>query len=92
MASEMACSAGVPVVASNVLGLEGYLSDGVTVIAVEAGHSAALARAIENLMNEPEQRNALAVAAKQYAAKFTKRDYLSGLRLLLLRRLESNCR
>src|ERR1700730_696790 len=85
-------AAGVPVVASDVLGLEGYLIDGVTAIAVEAGHPASLARAIENLMNEPERRNALTVAAKQYAAKFTKQDYFSALRKLLSRRLETNRR
>jgi glycosyltransferase involved in cell wall biosynthesis len=87
-----AIAAGVPVVATNVLALEGYLIDGVTAIAVEAGHPDALARAIENLMNEPERRNALAVAAKQYAAKFTKDDYFSALRQLLKVCLESNRR
>src|ERR1700730_11776612 len=83
---------GVPVVASDVHGLEGYLINGVTAIAVEAGHPAALARAIENLMNEPERRNALTMAAKQYAATFTKHDYFSALRQLLSRCLESNRR
>ncbi|MGH6811191.1 MAG: glycosyltransferase [Methylocella sp.] len=87
-----AIAAGVPVVASDVLGLEGYLIDGVTAIAVEAGHPAALARAIENLMNDPERRYALAVAAQQHAAKFTKHDYFSALRQLLSRCLESNRR
>ncbi|MDQ6702652.1 MAG: glycosyltransferase [Pseudomonadota bacterium] len=75
-------AAGVSIVASDVLGLEGSLIDGVTAIAVEAGHPAALARAIDNLMNEPERRNALTVAAKQYAARFTKHDYFSALRQL----------
>lgn len=83
---------GAPVVASDVIGLEGYLIDGVTAIAVEAGHPAALARAIEYLMNEPERRNALAVVAKQYAARFTRQDYFSALRQLLSRCLESNRR
>jgi len=81
-------AAGVPVVASDVLGLEGYLIDGVTAIAVEAGHPAALARAIENLMKEPERRNALVASARQYAAKFTKQDYFSALRQLLSRCLD----
>lgn len=76
-------AAGVPVVASDVLGLEGYLIDGVTAIAVEAGQPAALARAIENLMKEPERRNALAAAAKKHAAKFSKDYYFSDLRNLL---------
>jgi glycosyltransferase involved in cell wall biosynthesis len=83
-------AAGVAVVASDVSGLDGYLIDGVTAIAVEAGHPAALARAIENLMNEPERRNALTVAAKQHAARFTRQDYFSALRQLLSRCLESN--
>jgi glycosyltransferase involved in cell wall biosynthesis len=87
-----AIAAGVPVVASNVLGLEGYLIDAVTAIAVEPGQPAALSRAIENLMNEPERRNALTAAAKQYAAKFTKHDYFSALRQLLKVCLESNRR
>jgi glycosyltransferase involved in cell wall biosynthesis len=87
-----AIAAGVPVVASDVLGLEGYLIDGVTAIAVEAGHPAALARAIESLINDPERRKALTVSAKQYAAKFTRQDYFSALRQLLSRCLESNRR
>ncbi|MGI8569827.1 MAG: glycosyltransferase [Methylocella sp.] len=88
-----AIAAGVPVVASDVLGLEGSLIDGVTAIAVEAGHPAALARAIENLMNEPEERRtALTVSAKQYAATFTPHDYFSAFRQILLRCLESKHR
>ncbi|MGH6811131.1 MAG: glycosyltransferase [Methylocella sp.] len=92
--SRLACAiaAGVPVVASDVLGLDGCLIDGVTAMAVEAGHPAALARAIENLMNDPERRYTLAVAAQQHAAKFTKDDYFSALRQLLSRCLESNRR
>jgi hypothetical protein len=87
-----AIAAGVPVVASNVHGLEGYLIDGVTAIAVEAGNPAALARAIENLLIEPKRRNALTAAAMQYAAKFTKHDYFSALRQLLKVCLELNRR
>jgi hypothetical protein len=83
-----AIAAGVPVVASNVLGLEGNLIDGVTAIAVEAGNPAALARAIEKLMNEPERRNALAASARQHAAKFTWQGYFSALRQLLSRCLD----
>ncbi len=41
--------------ASDVLGIEGSLINGVTAIAVEAGHPAALAREIETLMIEPEK-------------------------------------
>ncbi|MGI8568318.1 MAG: glycosyltransferase [Methylocella sp.] len=88
----IAIVAGVPVVASDVLGMEGSLIDGVTAIAVEAGNPAALAGAIENLMNEPERQTALTAAAKQYAAKFTWQDYFSALRQILLRCLESNRR
>ncbi|MGH6839072.1 MAG: glycosyltransferase [Methylocella sp.] len=88
----IAIAAGVPVVASNVIALEGYFIDGVTAIAVEAGNPAALARAIETLMNEPERRNALAVAARQFAAKFTKQDYFSALRQILTVCLERNRR
>ncbi|MGH6839073.1 MAG: glycosyltransferase [Methylocella sp.] len=51
----IAIAAGVPVVASDVLGIEGSLINGVTAIAVEAGHPAALAREIETLMIEPEK-------------------------------------
>ncbi|MGH6853065.1 MAG: glycosyltransferase, partial [Methylocella sp.] len=87
-----AIAAGVPVVASDVLGLEGYLIDGVTAIAVGAGQPAALARAIESLMNEPERRNALAVAAQHYAAKYTKDDYFCALRQRVTVCLESNRR
>ncbi|MGH7843114.1 MAG: glycosyltransferase [Candidatus Binataceae bacterium] len=88
----IAIAAGVPVVASDVLGMEGSLIDDVTAIAVEAGHPAALAKAIEKLMNEPERRNALTVSARKYAARFTKDDYFSALRQLLLVCLESNRR
>lgn len=78
-----AIAAAVPVVASNVLGLEGSLIDGVTAIAVEPGNPAALARAIENLMHEPDRRAALAAAAKKHAVKFSKDYYFSELRKLL---------
>jgi Glycosyl transferases group 1 len=88
----IAIAAGVPVVASDVLGMEGSLIDGVTAIAVEAGNPAALARAIETLMNEPERREALTVSARKYAAKFTKQDYFSALRQLVSRCLESTRR
>ena len=88
----IAIAAGVPVVASDVLGMEGSLIDGVTAIAVEARHPAALARAIETLMNEPERREALTVSARKYAAKFTKQDYFSALRQILTVCLELNRR
>lgn len=83
-------AAGIPVVASDVVGLEGYLIDGVTGVAVAPEDPAALARAIDNLINEPDRRLALAVAAQQYAAKYTKDDYFSALRQLLSICLNSN--
>ncbi|MGH7841236.1 MAG: hypothetical protein ACREQT_06895 [Candidatus Binataceae bacterium] len=48
-----------------MLKLEGYVIDGVTAIAVEGVDPSALARAVENLTNEPNRRSALTEAATQ---------------------------
>jgi glycosyltransferase involved in cell wall biosynthesis len=72
--------------------MDGSLVDGVTAVAVEPGNPAALARAIENLMNDPERRTALTVSAKHYAAKFTWQDYFSALRQILSACLDSTRR
>jgi hypothetical protein len=61
-----AVEAGIPVVASSVRGLEGYLEDGVTGIAVAPGDAGALRQAIDALLRNPAARMRLRSVA--YAA------------------------
>ena len=54
-----AIEAGVPVVASRVQGLEGYLDAGTTALAVPAGDTAALRAAIDRLLQDAPLRDTL---------------------------------
>jgi glycosyltransferase involved in cell wall biosynthesis len=51
-----AIEAGVPVVATLVQGLEGYVEGGVTALAVPAGDTASLRAAIDRLVDDPAAR------------------------------------
>lgn len=66
---------GVPVVASGVHGLDGYLLDGVTGILVPPGDPARLNRAIEGLLADREHATALAERARRHASGYTRADY-----------------
>ena len=58
-----AFAAGVPVVASNIAGYAGVVSDGVDGILVQPGDPSALAAAVLDLANDPQRRAAMSKAA-----------------------------
>jgi glycosyltransferase involved in cell wall biosynthesis len=76
--------AGVPVVSSNVRGLDGYLVDGVTGIAVPPGDARALSEAISRLMHSPEKRKALVTAAHAFAQGNTREIYMGKIARMLV--------
>jgi hypothetical protein len=61
-----AVEAGIPVVASSVRGLDGYLQNGVTGIAVPPGDAGALRQAIDALLHDPGAR--MRLRSRAYAA------------------------
>jgi glycosyltransferase involved in cell wall biosynthesis len=75
--------AGVPVVASNVRGLIGYLVDGVTAAAVPPGDAQALSTAIGQLMNSAEARRQLVTAAQTFARGNTREIYMDRIARML---------
>jgi glycosyltransferase involved in cell wall biosynthesis len=58
-----AIEAGIPVVASSVRGLDGYLDHGVTGIAVQPGDISKLRNAVDALVASPQERQALRINA-----------------------------
>jgi glycosyltransferase involved in cell wall biosynthesis len=81
----LACSieAGVPVVATNVKGLEGYLLDGITAKAVPAGDAKALSNAIEYLLSNAIERTKQATVAFEYSKRFDRKTYINSIINLL---------
>ena len=77
----LACSieAGVPVVATDVKGLNGYLMNGVTAIAVPPADAQALSDAISKLIDFPHERQLLAVNALEYAKRFDRSSYIKEI-------------
>ena len=65
-----ALAAGKPIVSTDADGLTDILSDGVDARIVPKRDAAALATAIVDLMNRPEERDRLAAAARATAARF----------------------
>lgn len=76
--------AGVPVVASNVRGLDGYVLDGVTAMAVPPGDAAALCRAIGLLMEDAGARRRLVSAAHAFARGNTRKIYMDKITAMLV--------
>jgi glycosyltransferase involved in cell wall biosynthesis len=76
--------AGVPVVASNVRGLEGYLIDNVTALAYPPGDAQSLADAIGLLMQNAEKRKKLVSAAQDFARDKTRKVYFERIAHVLL--------
>jgi glycosyltransferase involved in cell wall biosynthesis len=62
-----AMAAGRPVVGSNVGGIPEMIDDGTTGLLVPPSDPERLARALENLIQQPERRHAMAVAARRRA-------------------------
>ncbi|MGD0197848.1 MAG: lysylphosphatidylglycerol synthase domain-containing protein [Solirubrobacteraceae bacterium] len=65
-----AFAAGVPVVASDIPGYAGVVSDGLEGVLVPPGDPSALATAVLELAYEPERRRAMSAAAAAAAARF----------------------
>jgi glycosyltransferase involved in cell wall biosynthesis len=78
-----ACDAGVPVVASDVAGLAGYVVPGETAVLVPPGDSAGLRRAIDDLLGAPDRRRALREAALARSAAWTGQDYGRALEAVI---------
>jgi len=72
-------SAGVPVVASAVHGLDGYLIDGVTAAVVRPGDAAQLAMRIDALLADPALCAEQAQRAQAHAAGYAKADYFAAV-------------
>ena len=78
-----ACDAGVPVVASDVAGLAGYVVGGETAVLVPPGDPVALRRAVDDLLAAPQRRRALRDAALARAARWTGHDYGRALEAVI---------
>lgn len=74
---------GVPVVVSDVRGIEGYVRPGETGVVVRPGDPAALRAAIDDLLAAPERRRALRAAALRRAAGWTGHDYGRALEAVI---------
>jgi hypothetical protein len=77
-----ATDAGAAIVASDVTGLEGYVTAGVTAELVPPGDPIALRRAVEGLLAAPDRRAALAAAAFAAAESWTGARYVAALQAL----------
>jgi glycosyltransferase involved in cell wall biosynthesis len=71
---------GVPVVASNVIGLEGYAVDGINSILVPPGDVNALKKAIDTLMNDAELRSQLVLSAGNFQQDRTFTNYIAEIK------------
>ncbi len=80
-----ASSCGLPVVAAKTGGIPEVVVDGLTGILVEPGDDAALAEAIEKLINDPELRRKMGTAGREFVEKnYRWEDNLNTMRDLYL--------
>ena len=78
-----AMASGLPVIASNVMGISNMIEDGRNGILVPVKDAAALATAMESLMADEARRAVLSSAARQYAEnKFFNKKMLDAYRQL----------
>jgi glycosyltransferase involved in cell wall biosynthesis len=70
-----AISAGVPVVATRVRGLEGYAIDGTTAVLVNPGDHEAIRREVNRLLENPAERRALSEKARDFAKGRSVQEY-----------------
>ena len=80
-----AIEAGVPVVASDVRGLDGYLEDGITAVCVAPGDAGALRHAIDRLMEDGQARRDLRARAYEAMRSRSLGDYVSQIKVLALK-------
>jgi len=78
-----AVRAGVPVVATRIRGLDGYIIDGETGLLVEPGDWAGLREAIERLLADPGERRRLRRRAFERASEWTREQYFASVRRLV---------
>jgi Glycosyl transferases group 1 len=71
--------AGVPVVASSIRGLDGYVIDGVTAVAVPPGDAQALSDAVSGLLRDPARRATLVQRAWEFARDNTRALYIARI-------------
>jgi glycosyltransferase involved in cell wall biosynthesis len=75
-----ALAAGRPVVASATGGIEDWLQDGVSGLTVKPGDANALARALAELLDDPERQQALGAAGRdRVAAQFSRERHVEVL-------------
>jgi hypothetical protein len=79
-----AVDAGVPVVASRVRALEGYVEDGQTALLVPPADPEALRSAIEAVLGDGELAIRLREAAAEHGRRWTYADYFDAVRRLLV--------
>ncbi|QVL50094.1 MAG: glycosyltransferase [Thiocapsa sp.] len=85
-----AVRAGVPIVATKVLGLEGYLKDGKTAVLVNPGDTGAMRRGIDCLLRNPDRGVRLAETLWHEASMQTFEQYLDALKQTVHRILFMN--
>ena len=78
-----AIEAGIPVVASSVMALQGYLEPDVTGVAVEPGNVEALREAIDHLIDNPELRNDLRSRAYEAGRERSLAAFVEQLRQMV---------
>jgi len=78
-----AIRAGVPIVASKVIGLEGYLVDNETALLVPPGDHLAMRAAVERLLADVAERQRLAARAFEIARDRTFEGYLATLKAMV---------
>lgn len=84
-----AIRAGVPIVATNVAGLEGYLFDKETALLVNPGDFLAMRQAVARLLAQPEERCRLAMKAFELSKHRTFEAYKRDICSLVHRQLDS---
>jgi len=80
---------GVPVVASDVRALDGYVESGGTAVLVAPGDSAGLRAAIDSLLGDARRRSRLRDEALARARDWTYDRYFAALRTVILEAFES---
>jgi len=80
-----ATRAGIPIVATSVKGIEGYIQDGNTGLLVPPGDTVRLRAAVNRLLADVKYRRVLARNAFDEAAKHTREDYMEKLGLFIRR-------